>query len=391
MKSDTLYHIVLYLVGVSLWPTASNAFSQSSFPRTLASYQSLFNTPLKATSKNEDEIAALLEKARQIRAEAAALEGKSVHEAEEEAAAERRRKRDLEAQAAQKRAELRQQRADKEEIKQSDGRFLAVPETFDDQILLAQKAVERAFRDGLTRQIVRFALLSPDQALYDSGNGSNDQSWPGGAKQMYREAAGPLTRALLRQVRTTNGATTSGVPAAPPKVTSQDVWDFDGSAVVTAEASTGPEYDVQALVQPNTDTKYTKDIQTMDEAMKDRLLLLVNPFWRNIESWGFNLLAPKAKQLAQEAIFDRGFTETFCLLQKTVRGEDCLALKVYPYDWQLYAYAESDYWPYAPKVVRLGSTVDEPKVSDFGSLLEVREEFQLSKNMRQLQRMARKD
>jgi hypothetical protein len=221
---------------------------------------------------------------------------------------------------------------------------------------------------------------------------------------MYRRAAGPMTRELLRVVRAPTarprrrpeggsvGDAAGDAPdrqriRRPPAGTSRVVWDFDGSAVVTAEASTGAEDDVQALVQPNTDTKYTRDIAAMDRAMGPRLLLLVNPFWRDIESWGFNLLAPHGRREAQAAVFDRGFAETYHVLQKSVGGEDCFAVKAYPYDWQLFARAESRDWPHDEYVVHLGSTQDEPTSAEFSLLLSQREEFKLSKNMRRMQRI----
>jgi hypothetical protein len=61
--------------------------------------------------------------------------------------------------------------------------------------------------------------------------------------------------------------------------------------------------------------------------------------------------------------------------------------KAYPYDWQLYAYAETDYWPYDETLIYLGSSEEEPKSTDFGEFMNGREEFKLSKNMRQMQRM----
>lgn len=348
---------------------------------------------LHLTSANE-EAAKLLERARKMREELAVLTGQSVEELEEEAAA----KKQLTTNIAAKAATEREERKKKSELRKessgskngsTDGRFLTVPETPDDQIWQAKAAVERAFAAGVTRQIVRFALVPEGETL-----NQEDRQWPGGAQQMYREAAGPLTRELLKQIRAPtkkdNGASTDSSLTKQPTVQSQDIWDFDGSALVTAEAANASG-DVRAMVQPNTDNKYTNDIVTIDKAMGERLFLLVNPFWRDITSWGFNLLAPGAKEKATAAIFDRGFQETYCVLQKSVRGEDCVALKAYPYDWQLYAYAESDYWPYSEYSVHLGSTPHEPKSVDFAELLSQREEFKLSKNMRQMQRLVNKN
>jgi Domain of unknown function (DUF1995) len=337
-----------------------------------------------------DEAARLLERARKMREEIAELTGQTVAEVEQEAAMKKRQMADIAAKATAER-EVRKKQSDlKKEsaIASTDGRHLPVPETPDDQIWQAKAAVERAFAAGLTRQIVRFALVPEGETL-----NQQDRQWPGGAQQMYREAAGPLTRELLKQIRapTKEQSPTADVSLTKqPTVKSQDIWDFDGSALITAEA-TNASGDVQAMVQPNTDNKYTDDVVTIDKAMGDRLVLLVNPFWRNIESWGFNLLAPGAKTKATAAIFDRGFQETYCVLQKSVQGHDCVALKSFPYDWQLYAYAESDDWPFAEYSVHLGSTPHEPKSSDFTELLSQREEFKLSKNMKQMQRMMNKD
>ncbi len=44
--------------------------------------------------------------------------------------------------------------------------------------------------------------------------------------------------------------------ALRPSIKTQDIWDFDGSALITAEAAQGPSGDVKALVFPNTDMKY---------------------------------------------------------------------------------------------------------------------------------------
>ena len=331
-------------------------------------------------SQAEDEAAALLEKVRKMREEIASLENKSVDDVEREAKEKKTQQKERLEKMEQDRVIADSKRASSPR-RMDDGKFLSVPLTAEDQVQQAARSVEDAFRDGITRQIVRFALLPEDKVL------SEDIQWPGGAQQMYREAAGPLTKSLLSTVRAPTSNTTDLRTVYKPNVTAEDVWDFDGSAIVKAEAATGPEDNVQALVLSNTDDKYTKDIREYGKVAGDRLFMLINPFWRNIESWGINILAPRAKQNAQEVIFDGGYQETYVLLKKSARGEDCVALKAYPYDWQLYAFREDDSWPYGENVLWLGSTKDEPKSEDFTSLLNEREEFKLSKNMRQLQRM----
>jgi len=378
---------VLLVVLCSAFSPSTLTVVPSSLDKRRCSTTSLFSSSSSSTANNNNsnsEAARLLEQARRIRAEAAALEGKTPEEAELEASEARKRRQaaiEEDREKQRRRAAAAASAASSREARKStDGRFLELPETADDQVLQARGAVERAYRDGISRQIVRMALI-PEGEVLNQG----DRQWPGGAKQMYREAAGPLTRELLRLVRTTEDP--DAFPK-PPTVKSQDIWDFDGSANVWAEAESGPKQDVRALVQPNTDTKYTNDIDAIDQAMKGRLFLIVNPFWKDVESWGFNLLAPNAKKHAQEVIFDRcGFQETYVLLQKSVRGEDCVALKAYPYDWQVYAYCERDEWPYDEYTIRIGSSKEEPSIPEIASMLEQRDEFRMSKNMRQMQRV----
>ena len=325
-------------------------------------------------ANSQEDAEALLERVRQMREEIAALEGKSVQDVESEAKLKKDKERKLQ--------EKEMTSKTKERPVSNDGRFLQVPETAEEQVIQAKGAIERAFQQNITRQTVRFALLGENEFIYSN----QDQLWPGGPPQMYREAAKPMTEQLLEMLLVPTQSEGECF-SRRNNVTSQDVWDFDGSGVVTAESPLGASADVQALVQPNTDTKYLKDIQTMDAVMKDRLLLLVNPFWRDLDSWGFNLLAMNAQKMARATVFDRGYNETYCCIQKTVRGEDCVLLKAYPYDWQIYAYAEQDDWPYQPIAVRLGSSAEEPTVKKIAELLDQREEFKLSKNMRNLQRM----
>jgi hypothetical protein len=342
-----------------------------------------------STNSAEQEAKELLEKVRKMREEIALLEGRSVEDVEEEAQMKAKQNRErIEKGEADREVSRARTKEERQSVLLTDGSFLEVPDTADDQVRQAAAAVERAFKDGINRQTVRFALVPEDETLNEK-----DRQWPGGAAQMYREAAGPLTKALLSEVRAIvePNDQTDAKAGYRPKVKAQDVWDFDGSALVTAEAPSGAANDVQALVFANTDDKYSKDISKIDEGMKECLFLLVNPFWRNLESWGFNILAPNAKKLAQNAIFDKGFNETYCLLQRSVQGEECVALKAYPYDWQLYVYLENPYWPYTDEVIHLGSTRDEPTTTNFTTFLKERDEFKMSKNMRQMQRMMGKD
>merc|ERR1712232_629123 len=99
---------------------------------------------------------------------------------------------------------------------------------------------------------------------------------------MYRESGGPLTDALLREVRAPTKDKHPNNRNNSPKLKKQDIWDFDGTALHTAEAAEGPSADILALVFPNTDNRYLSDIDEISESMGKRLFLLVNPFWRNV-------------------------------------------------------------------------------------------------------------
>ena len=307
------------------------------------------------------EVEILREKAARLREEIAKLEGKTV----EQVAKEAQDKKDAKIEADKKLEEIKGSTAPFDK-----GRMIDIPEDIDSMIFQAARAVEMAYKDGIKRQTVRLALVAEGDSFQELNQ------WPGGAQQMYREAAKPLTTALLGEINS------SSKQVLPPKVTAQDIWDFDGSALLTAEGHEGPQSDVQALVFANTDVKYIRDIATIDEGTGDRLFLLVNPFWRNVDSWGFNMLAPGAKAKAQSTIFDKGFDETYVYLRFSVRGEDCAAIKCYPYDWQIFAYREDDSGWERP--IRLGTSKTEPKSDQITKLLNDRPEFKLTRTMRQL-------
>ncbi|KAL3933296.1 MAG: hypothetical protein SGBAC_010464 [Bacillariaceae sp.] len=386
----------------------------------------------------------LLDKAAQLRAEIAAMEGKTVEQVNQEAQQKKQDEQDrLVLQAEENAVKMAERKAKASTTGTGDqGRsFVQLPNTVDDMIRQASRAVERAYEDGKTRQTVRFHLVPYDNNeiansnnRYQNSNNYNvleENQWPGGAQQMYREAAKPMTTDLLREIRITTSPppsttkTTTATTAktamddsqeaaaeasttssskqqqqpqqqqwSAPKIIQQDIWDFDGSALHTAEASVGASGDIQALVFANTDVKYIRDIDEISTAMgKDRLFLLVNPFWRNLDSWSFNILAPKAKEKAQKIIFDvdedgvGGYDETYVNMVFQVRGEKCIAIKAYPYDWQIFAMREDDYYPSQEYSIRLGSSQKEPTSSLVTKLLNERPEFKETKTMRQFRKL----
>ncbi|KAL3799572.1 hypothetical protein HJC23_008699 [Cyclotella cryptica] len=336
------------------------------------------NAPKALYLSSEDEVRALLEKAKRLREEAAAMSGKTLEEIEEESKREKKQMEERKLQLTEIARNKSQRGAG------AAPRIVPVPEDARSQVQQAASAVERAFKDGIVRQTIRFALLTDDEEMSGELN-----EWPGGAKQMFREAGRPLTEALLREVN----VDASGKSNLPPTITTKDIWDFDGSAVVSSKnGSERRGGDVTALVFPNTDIKYLKDIETIDKDVgPEQLFLLINPFWRDVESWGFNILQPNGKKRAQEVVFDNGYDVTYAVQRFSARGEDCIALKAYPYDWQMYAYREDPSWFNRQIPIWLGSSKEEPSSSQFSELLNARPEFKMSKNMRQMQRMMGND
>lgn len=343
-------------------------------------------------SSASEEVQRLREQAAKIRQQVAELEGKTLSEVEEEA-----KQKKIQEEERKQTLKLEHQRViqQKKLSNKTGNAVIYVPETIQDQKIQAANAIENAFKDGITRQTIRLALVRSDENVITP----EEDLWPGGAKEMYREAAKPLTEGLLQEIRAIathlqDENTIAGKEKHPPTIRVQDIWDFDGSALMTAEAAVGPSGDVQALVFPNTDDKYLKDIASIDKNLgKDRLFLLVNPFWKNVESWGFNILAPNAKKRAQEIIFNAeggGFQETYVFSRFSARGEDCVAIKAYPNDWELFAYIEDYGYGYGGRptltTIRLGSSSEEPTSALFSKLLNERDEFKLNKTMRQLKK-----
>ncbi|KAL7453743.1 hypothetical protein ACHAWC_005381 [Mediolabrus comicus] len=327
-----------------------------------AFHQHRINLPIRKNFQTSislaanDDVEKLLEKARKLREEAAAMSGKTLEEVEEEA---KQQKLDQERVVEEARRE-REQRSDG----RSRMQILPVPGNAEEQNQQAAAAVERAFKDGITRQTIRFALIGQEEVMSGELN-----DFIGGAKQMYRDAGRPLTESLLRELRikptdsnNENEQLTSS--ETPPAVTAEDIWDFDGSAVISTSTK-----DVEALVFPNTDVKYLKDIETIDKRM-----------WNLGDSI-----------FSHQIIFDNGYDVTYAVLRFSVRGEDCVALKSYPYDWQMYAYREDPSWFNQQTAVWLGSSKEEPVSSQFTEILNSRPEFKMSKNMRQMQRMMGND
>ena len=83
------------------------------------------------------------------------------------------------------------------------------------------------------------------------------------------------------------------------------------------------------------------------------------------------------------------FEETYSFMVFSVRGEKCVAIKAFPYDWQLFAFREDDYYPNEEYTIRLGSCEDDPTSAYITSLLNERPEFKETKTMRQMKKLGK--
>lgn len=193
-------------------------------------------TSMAVSTNNNDtqgEAKKLLERAAQLRAEIAQAEGKTIQQVQDEAKSKKEEeRRRIEHANLQKEADKAEHNKTKD-----PGRYLVqVPNTVDDMVRQAARAVERALQDGITRQTVRFNLVTENQPA------TEESEWPGGTRQMYREAGKPLADALLREVRAPTKHIDQMVEERrlAPTLKAQDIWDFDGTALHTAEAAEDP-------------------------------------------------------------------------------------------------------------------------------------------------------
>eukprot|EP00980_Cylindrotheca_fusiformis_P009330 scaffold2047_cov129-Cylindrotheca_fusiformis.AAC.9 len=244
---------------------------------------------------------------------------------------------------------------------------LFLPTDPENMVKLASVAVQRAFSEGdIHRQTLRLAL---SESMYSGKEESfvADRAigWQGGPAETYRYLS-PMASTLLRQVSAGSDDNTSGLT---PKIQEQVLLDFDGSSLLNAQSPMGALNDSLAILQPNTDTYYMDLIRELEDEFSDtpgkakRLLLLVNPAWRDASSWGF-LQSNKA----QKQILDR-YETTFALDQFIMRGQKISLLKAWPTDWSVY-------WTplegkrktvEAPRL--LGTFVDRPEYTELERLL----------------------
>ena len=221
---------------------------------------------------------------------------------------------------------------------QSSTQTPILPSNPDDIIRQAANSISKAYlQDGINLQTIRLPL---SESMYgDKEEGfvaDRAVGWQGGPRETYRYLS-PLVSNLLKKIKMTDN--TGGLAV---KVSEQILLDFDGSAIQTSEHPSGALYDIQAVLQPNTDGYYIKTIETIErqfsttDGKSKRLFLLVNPACRDKSSWGFF-----GGKKAQELILDR-YPTTYAVDQFVVRGRTISLLKCWSDKWAMFVRNEDD-------------------------------------------------
>ena len=212
-----------------------------------------------------------------------------------------------------------------------------LPSSTEDIIRQASQSISAAYQNGQNLQSIRLPLSESMYSNTEEGFVADRAiGWQGGPQETLRYLS-PIVSNLLKQIKMTEN--TGGLAI---KVSEQVLLDFDGSTLQTSEHPAGALYDIQALLQPNTDGYYMKTIETIEKEFSNterkakRLFLLVNPAWRDKSSWGF-FGAKKAKEL----ILDR-YEITYAVDQFVVRGRKVSLLKCYQNDWKMFVGSEEN-------------------------------------------------
>lgn len=214
-----------------------------------------------------------------------------------------------------------------------------LPSNASDLINQASAAISKAYlEDGINLQTIRLPLTESMYRDKEEGFVADRAiGWQGGPQETIRYLS-PLVQNILKSIKMTD----NNMGGLPVKVSEQILLDFDGSTLQTSEHPTGPLYDIQAILQPNTDGYYLKTIQQIEEQFSNtegkekRLFLLINPAWRDRQSWGVF-----GGSKAQEQILDR-YTITYAVDQFIVRGRKVSLLKRWSENWAMFLHSEDD-------------------------------------------------
>jgi hypothetical protein len=226
----------------------------------------------------------------------------------------------------------------------------------------AQSIATAMFQHDIHRQTIRLPL---SESMYRNKSegfvADRAIGWQGGPQETIRYLC-PLATRVLQEISTSrlHPALLGGLVIS---IQEQVLLDFDGSLLLTAEHPAGAKYDIQAVLQPTTDEYYRTTIQTIEAQFSDtpgvstkRLFLLLNPAWRNKDSWSFWEAAR-----AEREILNR-YETTYCIDQFVVRGSQISLLYEFGQEWAVFETAMPYQQPQQQQQDKDGNEMDSTKL-----------------------------
>lgn len=259
---------------------------------------------------------------------------------------------------------------------------LSIPLTFDEMAKQASKAMNDAYESGVNRQTIRVMLprdpssaqigqYFEEDAALDTQNlilVPPDETWQGGIMQLYR-AASPTCKEILRRYSPTPG----GVPPKMIEDRSVDESGVDGVGLWISQSS-APADDVSCFVQPTQET--VGAIESISEQAGDRLVVLMNPQWRNVDdaldaaSKGDGIFGNIASFLGGKGgslkrLEEMGFQNTFTLEGYVCKGGNVRLVKRFDSDWGVFAENDS-----GTGFIRVGTSEARPSYQAVDKMLD---------------------
>lgn len=190
--------------------------------------------------------------------------------------------------------------------------------------------------------------------------------------QLYRAISIPA-KLILRDL----GGTVGGVPPTIVEDRSIDSSQVDGVGILQSQVPNNPSKDICCFIQPLQET--VDSIESIsDQAGQSRLVLLLNPQWRNIDDaldtvskqGGFmgnvaSFLGGKGNSLKR--LDNMGFESVYTIEGYVCKGGNVRLMKRFDSDWIVFAEndSETDY-------IRIGDMKTRPTYQDVEEMLDAK-------------------
>lgn len=187
--------------------------------------------------------------------------------------------------------------------------------------------------------------------------------------QLYRAAA-PTCKEILRRV----GGDVAGVPPKLIEDRSVDESGVDGVGLLMTQ-SNDPKNDISCFVQPLQETMTA--IETISGQAGDRLCVLMNPQWRNVDDALDSASKQEGTFLGSLATFlggkgtalkrleDAGYKEVFTIEGYVCKGGNVRLLKRFDTEWAVFAENDSE-----TDFIFIGNMKVRPTYQDVESMLD---------------------